>query len=119
MRDRRLLLIDFIGPAVGDVTTSGLLVFMRSSMMPVCRMKFGKARLHQLRRDEAIRRVDQKPLRIGAEWLDIVPVFMFICVGDQTPHSYESVCVTRLSRVRCSGLRGIGDGIHAASPKVL
>ena len=35
-------------------------------------MKRGTARLHQLRRDKPIRRVDQNPLRIGSEWLGTV-----------------------------------------------
>src|ERR1039458_1420045 len=38
-------------------------------------MKSGTARLHQLRRDKAIRRVDQETLRIWTEWLGMVGVF--------------------------------------------
>jgi hypothetical protein len=95
VRDRCLLLVDFVGPAVGDVTAPGRLVFFGSSMMPVRRMKGGTTWLHQLRRDKSVGRIDQKPLRARTEWLDIVGVLTLICLGHQTPHSYESVRVTR------------------------
>jgi len=106
MGDRCLFLVDFVGPAVGDVTAPGRLVFFRSSMMPVRRMKGGTAWLHQLRRDESVGRIDQKPLGGRTEWLGIVAVFMHVF----TDRRLGSLAIPKLSR---NGLRGtLGSGIR-------
>src|SRR5580700_2471767 len=98
MRDCCFHFINFVGSAVGDVTTPSGFVLLRRAMMPVRCMKGGTTRLHQLRGDKSIHCVDQKPLRIGAEWLRIVGAFMLIFlmligVAHQPPDSYEAVRV--------------------------
>src|SRR5580698_1455013 len=89
MSDRLILLIDFIGSAVGDVSASGLLILVGCSSPPILALEQGTSRLHQLGRYEPIRRTNQETLRFRAEREAVFAPFLLNRITHQLPHADE------------------------------
>lgn len=89
MRDCSFFLVHLIAPTISDVATSRLLVLFGRPVMPVRGMKGRTTRLHELGRDEAIRRVDEESLGLGAKWIGIIATWLLIRVGNQRPYAHK------------------------------
>src|SRR5471030_502459 len=96
MRHSCYLLVHFISAAITDITTPRLLILFRCSVVPpVGRTKNGAARLHELRREKAVRSVDEETFRLGTEWVGILAIRLLIGVAYQGPYANELTCERR------------------------